>query len=238
VILGPTRVRRGFRLAQAWIERAIALRLSALSAADSVASTRSALTAPDRAALSSTIATDRAGLGAIALSVRSEGNVAQLQGAADSIITSYRVLSILLPQVHATVGLDASEAELAKLARTEAEIAAAVTTASALGDSATLQRFYEALVSAVSSARSLFQAAHSAIVALVPSSYPSAAQVFASARRAIVTVRSDITSAEADIYEIAKLLRDRIGTPTIPGAPSTSTAGPGSSVSVPSLPTL
>jgi hypothetical protein len=196
---------------RAWIEHAIGLRLLALHDARDAISARSALTTNDRSFLGAQIASDRTGLVALAKSVRSENAPSQLQSAIDAMITDYRVFSVVVPQVETTIHIDGYEAITARLARTETEISAAVTTASALGDQGATPRAYQALVTDVQSAINALLTVHSSVVGLTPSSYPQATQVLASAQSTIVSVRIDIQTADSDIAKIVQLLRKRLG---------------------------
>lgn len=200
---------------RAWIERAISLRLAALRGADAAAVARAALTANDRSLLVALISTDRSGLDTLAAGVRSDVGTTQLQDAIDTMITVYRVFSVVVPQVQVAIEIDANDVVVARLARTEAEISAAVTTASALGNPRATERAYSALVSSVQAASGLLQSAHSAVLGAVPLAYPGSAQVFASAQTAIASARTDISAARSDIEEIAQLLRKRLGTTTL-----------------------
>jgi hypothetical protein len=147
--------------------------------------------------------------------VRSDTGSAQLQGAIDSLITDYRVFSVVVPQVDETINLDAYEVVVSQLERTELEISAAVTTASALGDSGAAQRTYSALVSELQLANGVLQSAHSAILATLPLAYPGAAQTFTTAQNAITSAHADVSAARSDIEAIARLLRKRLGTTTL-----------------------
>ena len=172
---------------RAWIERAISVRLVALREFHAAATARSALTTSDRSLIVAQIATDRAGLDALAKSVPVDTTVPQLQDAIDLVITNYRVFTVVVPQVEMAIRLDAFEAGVARQAQIEAKISAAVATANTLGDPGETQRTYAALVSEEQTANGLLQSAHSAVLTLVPSSYPQAAQTFASAQQAITS---------------------------------------------------
>jgi hypothetical protein len=195
---------------RAWIERAISVRLVALREFHAAATVRSALTASDRSLIVAQIATDRAGLDALAKSVRSDTAVPQLQDEIDAVITNYRVFTVVVPEVEMAIRLDAFEVGVARIAQIEAKISAAVATANALGDPGKTQQTYDALVSEVQTANGLLQTAHSAVLTLVPSSYPQAAQIFTSAQQAITSAREDITAAKLDINEIVLLLRKKL----------------------------
>lgn len=199
-------------IVRAWIERAIALRLLALRSADSAALARAALTSTDRSLLLAQIFNDQKGLGALATGVRSETSTTELQYSIDSMITDYRVFSVVVPQVKVTIDVDAYEAAVVQLMGTEAEISAAVTTAGALGNSNAAQRYYSALVAEVQAAGSLLQTAHTALVSTIPLPYPGAMQVISSAHGAVSSARADIRAARADIEVIVRLLRKRLGT--------------------------
>ena len=69
---------------RAWIERAISVRLVALREFHAAATARSALTTSDRSLIVAQIATDRAGLDALAKSVPADTTVPQLQDAIDA----------------------------------------------------------------------------------------------------------------------------------------------------------
>jgi hypothetical protein len=197
---------------RAWTEHAIAIRLRALRGADSAATAKGALTASDRSVVVAEISTERSGLNALETSVRSDNDLTQLQSAIDAMITDYRVFTVVVPQVNVMIELDASEPDVARLTRTEAEISAAVTTASALGNEKAAQRYYSSLVAELQSARGLLQSTRSAVLSAVPSSYPGAAQTLASAAGSVSLVRADIGAARSDIEIIAQLLRKKAAT--------------------------
>ncbi len=204
---------------RAWIEYAISVRLVALRGANAAVTTRSALTANDSSLFGPQITADRAGLAALAKSVRTESTLSQLQGAITVMITEYRVFSVVVPQVQTVIHIDGYEATMASLERTEAEISAAVSTASALGDPHAAQQAYAALVRVVQSGISALLSTHASVVSLTPSTYPLAVPTFQSAQVTLATVRSDIQTAHADIEEIVRLLRKRLGSTifTVPG---------------------
>ncbi|MGA8295770.1 MAG: hypothetical protein WB770_01875 [Acidimicrobiales bacterium] len=223
---------------RAWIERAIALRLNALHRADAKSSGWSALTASDRSAFLDVISADSAGLSSLASSVRSDTTVTQLQGVIGAMITEYRVFDVLVPQVTAARRLDSSATTVAGLAKTEFQIAAAVTTASALGESKAILRLYAALVTEVSSAESLVALNHAAVVNLVPASFSRSAAVFVSAQSAMATIRGDVNAAKSDIEKIAVLLRERLNSPTLSAPDIPKTKSPVTGVTLPSVSSL
>jgi hypothetical protein len=125
------------------------------------------------------------------------------------------VLSVVVPQVDVTIKLDGSATEVARLTRTEADISAAVATASALGNARAIRRDYSVLVADLQSANNLLQTARSALLSAVPLSYPAAIQIFSSATTSVSSVHADISAARADIEAIAQLLRKRLGVTTL-----------------------
>jgi hypothetical protein len=197
---------------RAWIEHAIAIRLHALRGADAAATAKAALTASDRSAEVAEISLERSGLGALETGVRSDANLTQLQAAIGAMITDYRVFTVVVPQVNTMIELDASETDVVRLTRTEAEISAAVTTASALGNEKAAQHYYSLLVTELQAANGLLQSTHSSVLSTLPSSYPGAVQTLASAQGSVSSVRADIGAARSDIEIIAQLLRKNEGT--------------------------
>jgi hypothetical protein len=206
---------------RSWVERAISLRLLALSSAHAQATAPGALTAADRSVILGVIAADRSGLRSLALSVRSEGAVAGLQTSIDSVIDNFRVYSVLVPQVDTAIAVDAVSLDVRHIARSESEIAAAVATASALGDSGAINQVLSALVSVLTEAKNLLATTHSAVMTLGPPSFPQSAEVFVAANQALISIRADVITAETDIQKIAKLLRNKFHESTL-GSPKTS----------------
>lgn len=193
-----------------WVESAIQIRLLTLRLLRAQIATAPSLNAADRATFIALIQTDRSDLNALEVSVRSDNKIGQLQHAIESTITGYRIFTVVSPQIRTLISVDSVEARAMKLASSEAQIAAAVATANALGNAKAVQAAYSALVSAVSSAQTFLQNAHTTVTALVATLYTQAAQVLASANTSIASAQADLRSARDDIFDIAALLRKKL----------------------------
>jgi len=193
--------------AQAWLTKALSLRLEALSAESIAAGVARNLSAAHRTALNTIIATDRSGLTRLSTGLASETTIAELQATADAMVLDYRVFSLLVPQVSGVILADRELADAVSLAALEPSMQTAITTEERTGNRAAVaRRIYARLVALLGAAEASTGATATALLALTPENGTPASTTLATSSSALAAAGLQVVSAEVDVRRIVKIL--------------------------------
>lgn len=188
-----------------WLGKALSVRRDA-STADvaSVAAAR-ALSSQDRAALGAIILADQTGIAGLATALPGDLTLPQLQTAADAMVLDYRVFSLLAPQLRAVVATDRQLTKAAALVALEPSIQTAITTEKQAGHRVgATQKLYQKLVALLGALESSLTGSSTALLALTPQGYATAAATFVSSASTLTAAASQLNTARADVQRILK----------------------------------
>ncbi len=176
-------------------------RMTTLGQLSSALGASKGLTASDRAALASKIATDSSGLASLKTAIDGESSIAALRLQVVAIVARYRVYLLLGPQVRLTIAADDVLALKPDFDRVSTTLAARVAQASANGrDVSAAQADLGAMNSAVSAAVTLAAPLSARLLALTPAEFNAgtASPVLQSVRAALLEARDDLVAASRD----------------------------------------
>lgn len=187
---------------------AIAKRLSSLSQALAAASSSSALSATDKAAVLATLNGDVSGLTALGTTIAADTTVAQAVTDYRTVFTSYRVYALALPQSHFAGAADTMTATvLPKLTDAQTRLAALLAGADVGKNTPAVQAAMADLATEIGAIGSATTGLSATVLGYVPAQYNANHALLSNARQSLATARADIRSARADISTVRKALK-------------------------------
>jgi hypothetical protein len=195
--------------ADAWLQRAINVRLLELTTLSADVFTAAGLPSVDRAGMQATFTAATAGLNALAKRGQNEVKLAAITADAAAMVLRYHVYKVLAPATSAALSTVASFAAITALSAKQAGVAAAIA-ASHQGPvvTATENRLDANLNSEIGSATTLLNSVVSALVGLNPGNLIASQAVLAAFPSTYAKVQQDISSGQSDVSRIvAKLAR-------------------------------
>jgi hypothetical protein len=192
---------------QAWLSGAIQLRLTRLVELSSVVNQASELRNIQRAALDAIISNTTSGITGLLSSVPSDTTIASLQVNADAMVTDYRVLSVVSPQVTTLVAIDSTLASAEGLATLKPGINAAIyAEKQAHKQVGSALSTYEAFSSSINSVTSELASEQQALLVLSPENYSGSLASIAAAQSTETTEAQVVANAKRDVNRIVIML--------------------------------
>jgi hypothetical protein len=194
----PTSSAQEARLAaiKAKADAAIAAREAILTADGSIATTAAHLSDPDRAALESLISANQSGLDQLRQTIDSDTTESQAIADAESIVTSYRIYTLVDPKVHLVVAADRGAAAVVGFASIQAELQTAIAESASAGRNVSGARASLAQLQVdVQNASAIIGQVPGQVLPLTPAGYPGNRSTLVAAAGSLVTARSDLEQA-------------------------------------------
>jgi hypothetical protein len=199
--------RTSFTADEQWVERALADRLSRLASLSSTISASTTLQSKDRTSLDALVGNAQSVCTSLQQSVSGDFAAGQLQAAADELIESLHVYSILTPQVDETVVAEADNAAAAKLQTLAPGLNTAIAAAQvAAGRVGRLQTLLQGLSSDANAAASITGSVPARLIPLRDANQSAASPVLSSAVSELGTAASDLSAADSDLRRLLALL--------------------------------
>ena len=177
----------------------IARRLATLDQLSSGLSQASHLTAADKSTLNTILNNDKSGLTTLRTKIDADTDVATARVDVQSIVTSFRIYVLVVPQVRlvraADLGLDAAT----RLDQVASRLQTAIDADKTAGKDVTkAQAAVDDLKAQTKAASGLLTPVPGQIVAITPSQWPGAQSTLKSARDAVRNARHDLQTARGD----------------------------------------
>jgi len=183
-------------------------RLATLKTLDAKIASATKLSAADAATLTATVNSDIANLTALETKLDAETTVAGAIADAQSIINSYRVYALVVPQIYLVKTADDQQVAEGKLASLSGKISSRITAAQQKGTNVTaLLAALAALNSKTAAAQGISSAIESSVIGLVPSDYNSNHSVLSGDGNQLKTAQAAIKAAIADAQSIISQLK-------------------------------
>lgn len=203
-----------FSTAQQAVEQAISDRLTTIGKLQSTTAKATGLSAADGAALNAMLAAelhsfDGAGLIGLQSTVQAETGCSQVRASAKTMVTGFRVYVLAVPQVRATVAVDAGTARAAKITADLPKIQARIAKAAQSNkDVAAAQQAFNDLQTQVTTAtNALSTVSVSQLLAQAPADYPADESQLQADVSAVKTAVSAWKAARSDLSTIRSALR-------------------------------
>ena len=181
----------------------IARRLVTLNTLSGTISSATKLTAADAETLNNTVNTDISTLNSLQTKLDAETTVTGAITDAQSIILSYRVYVLVVPQVHLIKAADDQQVTEGKLSALSTKLSARITADSQANKNvATLQSELSDLNAKVAAAQPISSGVESSVIGLQPSDYNTNHSVLGGKRDQLKTAEADIQAAVTDARNI------------------------------------
>lgn len=182
-------------------------RLATLKTLDAKISSATKLTPADAATLSATVNTDITNLTSLETKLDADTTVSAAISDAQSIINSYRVYALVVPQINIIKAADDQQLAEGKLSALSTKLSARITAAQQKGTNVTaLLASLADLNSKVAAAQTISSSIESGVIGLVPSDYNSNHSVLSGDGSQLKTAQGYIKAAIADAQEIISQL--------------------------------
>jgi hypothetical protein len=178
-------------------------RLATLKTLDAKISRATKLSARDTATLSATVNTDITNLTSLETQLDADTTVSAAISDAQSIINSYRVYALVVPQINIIKTADDQQVAEGKLTTLSLKLSSRITAAQQKGTNVTaLLASLADLNSKTSAAQTISSSIESGVIGLVPSDYNSNHSVLGGDGSRLKTAQADIKAAIADAQAI------------------------------------
>ena len=192
--------------AQQWVEQALNLRQSKLTSLAAQVDGVNGAPPGDRPKLDALISTATTGIGNLLTTVQGATTLAEARTAAASMVLTYRVLSVLSPQVKLVLRCDGLLVPAEKLQALEPGIEALITTEHASKQvTRRAQSLYRDFAGRLQSVVSAVGSLDNELLAETAASYPGALGVFAAAKPALASATTQLGLARVDLRQMAAL---------------------------------
>jgi hypothetical protein len=180
-------------------QTALSARLAELNGADP------ALTSSDRAALITLVKNDQSGLSALGAKIAADPELATARADRQQIFTGYRVFALALPQVRLVRASDALTGRAVPLLTdAETRLAAALAKSGETGEAAAKMADLQAQIQAIQDGTSGLSAK---LLGFTPAQYNADHTLLSGPRQSLVSARSALRQARADIVAVRAMLR-------------------------------
>jgi hypothetical protein len=222
--ISPTRVTTVIQRCDA----AITQRFGQITTLDAQMVAAKALTPAHQAALTSELATSRAGLAGLETQINAATTLTQLLTLCPQIVNNFRIYVLETPKVHLTMGSDRETSVVARLQAVGPKLEAAITAAQGKGQNVgNAPALYADFSANVGSAGTLARGVPGEVMTLTPAQYDagSAKPVLVSAADAVSQAKDDLVNAHNDATQIVAILQGLVGSAT-PTTATPTTAAP------------
>ena len=192
---------------RARVDAAVQARELTISQLTRVLAARTHITDGHRATLSSTYTADASGLRTVDAKVQADTACAQAVTDGRTVVTSFRVYLLLVPQTHLAAAADTGSYAAGQLAAVEPKAQAAIDALTDPTTKAAAQAKLDDLKTRVGAAQSNLAGVADGALSLVPADIPAAEPTLAGYRAKVVSAHAALTQAVAD----AKALRSLLG---------------------------
>lgn len=191
--------------AQTWLLGALTLRANALSALDTAISNASGLANPVRNALVADVATAANGVDALTSSVEKDTTLGALRNDAWAMVNTYRVLSVVEPQVHLTLVAERQLAIEGHIAHLQPGLETAIRAELPSKAAHTLMSLDNDLSAGLSTIENNASGVIADMLAQSPSDYVDASTIIAADSKTVAQTWGVVSSVRGDIRHILAL---------------------------------
>jgi len=182
---------------------AIAARQAILGTDDALAASATHLPGGVGAELQSLVEANESGLDQLGETINADTQVSQAIADVESIVTSYRIYTLVGPKVSLVVADDHGAAVLTEFGPLTANLQTAITQAAAAGrDVSGAQGLLSQLQGDVAAATAIVSEAPGQVLPLTPAGYPANRSTLVAAAGSLGTARADLEQAAADAQGI------------------------------------
>ncbi len=191
---------------QARVDLAVAHRQLALTGVTGLLAQRPHVTDAHRATLSGLVSSDSTGLTTTDAKVHADTTCKQAVTDGRTVVTSYRVFMLLVPQAHLVTASDTGAYGAGKLAATEPTLQAGIDAITDPTKKAQAQAAFDDLVAQTKVATDDFAGVGDVVLALVPADMPAKQGTLTTERGKVQNGRTALRSALKDAKTIGSLL--------------------------------
>lgn len=192
--------------AQHWVEQALSLRQARLTSLTAAVAGPNDASPADRPKLAALISAATTGIDNLLTTVQGATTLDEVRTAAASMVVSYRVFSMLSPQVRLVLRCDALLAPAEKLQALEPGIQALITTEHASKQvTRRAQNLYRVFAAELQSLVSTVDSLDTQLLSETASSYPAALGAFAAARPQLAGASAELGLARVELRQMAAL---------------------------------
>jgi hypothetical protein len=186
----------------------IDLRLAALHAAISAVAGNQAITAADKATLTTTLTNDESGLSALRQKIDADTTVTQATADHEQIFTTYRVYALALPQVHfAAAADDITGTVLPAVTAAQGKLQSLLTGADAAKNAPAVQATMTDLGNQIATINSSTSGLAATVLGFTPEDYNANHALLTPSRAQLEQARTAIKAARADIVSVMAALK-------------------------------
>jgi hypothetical protein len=167
---------------------------------------RTHVSGPHRATLTATYTADASGLRTVDATVQADTTCAQAVTDGRTVVTSYRVYRLLVPQTHLVSASDTGTYAAGQLAAAEPKAQAAIDALTDPQKKATAQSELDDLTAQVTAATASFAGVADGMLALSPADIPAKESVIDGYRSKVAAGHADLAKALADANSLKALL--------------------------------
>lgn len=186
----------------------ITRRVNALTKLINLINAMKRLTTDQKSSFTTGIQGQITALNALKAKIDADTDLSTLRTDVQSIVTSYRIFALYMPQVSIMAHADRLLAIVDEMNTISSKVKARVDAAQSAGvDTTAMQALMTDRAAKIADASTQAQNAIAAVLPLTPDGYPGNKTTLTSARTMLVTARQDLQKALQDVQEIRKLLR-------------------------------
>lgn len=187
------------------------------------------LSTPQKASFTTKVQTEITNLTTLKTKIAASTDTATLKADVQSIVTSFRIYALFVPQIHLLVAADRMSTAVDSFAALSTKLQAKITQAKTAGNDVTaLETAYAAMQAKIINAKTQAQNVNTLVVALTPEGYPGNKTTLEQARALLKTGGQDLRVARKDAETIIKGLREMkiLKTESTPSAAATNATTP------------
>lgn len=149
-----------------------------------------------------------AGLNTLKTKIDADTDLTTLRADVKSIIQSYRIYALFVPEIRILIAADAMSTTADNLTTLSTKLQTLIAGSGATGDTLiSLQNLLADMQAKVKDANELYQSVKTEVLALTPQGYPGNRTTLMDAREKLKTGAADLRAARSDAKEIIKILR-------------------------------
>jgi hypothetical protein len=186
----------------------ITRRINALNTLTAKINAMKRLTADQKSAFAAGISGQITSLTGLKTKIDADSDLTVLRTDVKSIVASYRIFVLYMPQVHIMSMADRALAIIEQMTAVSSKLQSRIDAAKNAGkETASMVSLMSDRTAKLSDATTQAKNALNAVVPLTPDGYPGNKTTLESARTMLQTVRTDLKTAESDASQIRKLLK-------------------------------
>lgn len=161
------------------------------------------LSADQKAGFTAQVQAEINNLNSLATKIAADTNPATIKTDTQSIVKSYRVYALYIPQLHLLAAGDVGLQAIDTLNGIAAKLQARITDAASNGQDVTaLEAAYTDMQTKINNAKTLIGSMQASVLALTPEGYPTNKTTLEAARKTLQTIHTDLQQARKDIQII------------------------------------